>query len=86
MIYAEAKLSPIDSMNMWPLISGQTSPCTNVPANINTSNQWRLQDGWTGPQYDPNLTNPHGGIRAIERCGDTSWLLVQYQDKTREES
>ena len=80
---AEAKLPPIDSMNMWPLISGQnsTSPRTDVPANINTliSGDYKIlvgvvpQAGWTGPQY-PNLTNPHGGIRAMEKCGDTGCL------------
>ena len=79
---AKAKLPPIDSMNMWPLISGQnaTSPRTDIPASFNTliSGDYKIlvgivnQAGWTGPQY-PNRTNPHG-IRAIERCGDAGCL------------
>ena len=32
---AKAKLPPIDSLNVWPLISGQnsTSPRVNIPSN-----------------------------------------------------
>ena len=80
---AEAKLPPIDSMNMWPLISGQnvTSPRTDIPASIDTliSGDYKIlvgnvdQAGWTGPQY-PNRTNPNGGIKAIERCGESGCL------------
>ena len=35
---AKAKLPPIDSLNMWPLISGQsnTSPRTDIPLTYNT--------------------------------------------------
>ena len=81
---AKAKLPPVDSYNMWPLISGQTttSPRTEIPASINTliSGDYKIltgdvgQSGWTGPQY-PNLTNPNGGIKAIEHCGDDGCLF-----------
>ena len=86
---AQAKLPPIDSMNMWPLISGQTdtSPRTDVPANSDTliSGDLKIilgnadQAGWTGPQY-PNLTNPRGGIKVIEHCGDSGCLYNIKQD------
>ena len=80
---AKAKLPPVDSFNMWPLISGEnaTSPRTDVPASHDTliSGDYKIlvgtvgQAGWTGPQY-PNTTNPHGGIKASEHCGDTGCL------------
>ena len=62
---AKAKLPPIDSMNMWPLISGQnsTSPRTDIPASHNTliSGDYKIITGrnrfsiYTGPQ-SPNKT------------------------------
>ena len=80
---AQANLPPIDSMNMWPLISGQnsTSPRVDIPASISTliSGDYKimtglqLQAGWTGPQY-PNATNPHGGIPSVQNCGDKGCL------------
>ena len=80
---AKANLPPIDSMNMWPLISGQTteSPRQDVPASHDTliSGDYKIlagtvnQAGWTGPQY-PNQTNPAGGIKAVVNCGDTGCL------------
>ena len=86
---AKAKLPPIDSMNMWPLISGQTtdSPRQDIPASHNTliSGNYKIltgnidQAGWTGPQY-PNTTNPAGGIKAIEHCGDTGCLFNIMED------
>ena len=80
---AKAKLPPVDSFNMWPLISGEnsTSPRVDVPASINTliSGSYKIllgtvaQAGWTGPHY-PNLTNPRGGISTSEECGDDGCL------------
>ena len=80
---AKAKLPPVDSYNMWPLISGQTdtSPRTDVPVSPDTliSGDYKIlvgtidQAGWTGPQY-PNQTNPRGGISASEDCGDSGCL------------
>ena len=80
---AEAELPPIDSLNMWPMISGQntTSPRTDIPASFDTliSGDYKIlqgdviEAGWTGPQY-PNLTHPHGGIRTVEHCGDGGCL------------
>ncbi|XP_019856107.1 PREDICTED: arylsulfatase B-like isoform X2 [Amphimedon queenslandica] len=80
---AKAKLPPVDSYNMWPLISGETdtSPRTDVPVSNVTliSGDYKIlignvnEAGWTGPQY-PNQTNPNGGITAIEHCGDDGCL------------
>ena len=57
---AKAKLLPIDSMNMWPLISGQnsTSLRTDIPASNFTliSGDYKIITGslnfsvWTSPQ------------------------------------
>lgn len=76
---AKAKLPPVDSYNMWPLISGQTttSPRTDVPVSNVTliSGDYKIitgdigQAGWTGPHY-PNGTNPKGGIKPIFHCAD----------------
>ena len=79
---AKAKLPPIDSLNMWPLISGQnsTSPRTNIPISTSTliSGDYKIltgdadQAGWTGPIY-PNTTKP-SGINVTEHCGDSGCL------------
>ena len=86
---AAANLPPIDSVDVWPLISGQnsTSPRTDIPASINAliSGDYKIlvgnmqQAGWTGPQY-PNSTNPKGGIKAVEDCGDSGCLYNIKQD------
>ena len=80
---AKAKLPPVDSMNMWPLISGQnaTSPRVDIPLSEKTliSGPYKIltgtvpQAGWTGPQF-PNGTHPKGGISAKEECGDKGCL------------
>ena len=80
---AKAKLPPIDSMNMWPLISGQnsTSPRVDIPLSHQTliSGPYKILTGkvslagWTGPQF-PNSTHPKGGIAANEKCGDSGCL------------
>ena len=86
---AKAGLPPVDSLNMWPFISGQTeSPRTQIPISYNTliSGDYKiltgtvLQAGWTGPQY-PNQTNSDGnGIYAKEVCGDTGCLYNIKED------
>ena len=86
---AEAKLPPIDSLNMWPMLSGQnmTSPRVDIPATYSTliSGDYKIlqgdvgQAGWTGPQY-PNLTNPNGGISIVEHCGDGGCLYNIKED------
>ena len=75
---AKVNLPPIDSLNMWPLISGQnsTSPRVDIPISMTTliSGNYKIlmgnngNAGWTGPVY-PNKTNPDGGIDTIEHCG-----------------
>ena len=81
---AAAKLPPVDSLDMWPLVSGQTStsPRTNIHISVNAliSGNYKIltgkmnQAGWTGPQY-PNTTNPAGGIKESVDCGDTGCLF-----------
>ncbi len=85
---AKAKLPPIDSLNMWPLISGETStsPRTDIPISNNTliSGDYKIlvgdvdQTGWTSPVY-PNTTKP-SGIKAIEHCGTTGCLYNIKED------
>ena len=80
---AKANLPPIDSLNMWPLISGQnsTSPRTDIPISqvALISGDYKIligtvgDAGWTGPIY-PNSTHPSGGISAVKLCGDTGCL------------
>ena len=76
---AKAKLPPIDSLDVWPLISGQntTSPRTDLPTSFDTliSGDYKIITGnvqhsaWTGPQF-PNTTTTSKQINAIEKCGD----------------
>ena len=80
---AAANLPPVDSMDMWPLISGKnsTSPRSDIPASDHTliSGDYKImvgimnQAGWTGPLY-PNSTNPAGGIFTFMVCGDSGCL------------
>ena len=80
---ARANLPPIDSLNMWPLISGQnsTSPRVDIPISMTTliSGNYKIltgnvgQAGWTGPVY-PNNTKTDGGINAREHCGNRGCL------------
>ena len=73
---AAAKLPPIDSLNMWPLISGlnSTSPRTDIPVSNKTliSGQYKIitgkvsHAGWTGPHY-PNGSHE---VDAVENCGE----------------
>ena len=79
---AKAKLPPIDSLNMWPLISGQnsTSPRVDVPISYATliSGDYKIlqgnigEAGWTGPQY-PNTTST-AGLKTVEHCGQSGCL------------
>ena len=76
---AKAKLPPVDSFNVWPLISGEnsTSPRTDIPVSHNTliSGDYKIITGnikysvWTGPQY-PNATTTPKNIHIEEHCGD----------------
>ena len=77
---AEAKLPPIDSLDMWPLISGQnsTSPHTDVPVTYESliSGDYKIltgklsHAGWTGPHY------PNSSKRVDEEkdCKETGCL------------
>ena len=77
-----ANLPPVDGLDMWPMLSGQnmTSPRTEVPLSPGLiSGDYKIlmgvneQAGWTGPHY-PNQTNPTGGIKAMDDCGDAGCL------------
>lgn len=73
---AKANLPPVDSLNMWPLISGQnsTSPRVDIPISNMTliSGPYKIltgmvpQAGWTGPHY-PNTSHPEG-IEVRQDC------------------
>ena len=92
---SKVDLPPIDSINMWPLISGQniTSTRIEIPISYSTliSGEFKiltgtqLQAGWTGPEY-PNNTNPHGGIAAIQDCGDGGCLYNIRKDPEEREN
>ena len=85
----KANLPPIDSLNIWPLISGEnsTSPRVDIPLTLTAliSGEYKILigdnncAGWTGPVY-PNNTHPNGGIEAVERCGDTGCLYNIMKD------
>ena len=73
---AKVNLPPIDSLNMWPLISGQnsTSPRVDIPVTYKTliSGDYKIltedigEAGWTGPHY-PNSSH---SVDAVAKCGD----------------
>ena len=93
---AKANLPPIDSIDMWPLLSGQnTSSSTrrlDIPLSHNAliSGEYKiltglvLQAGWTGPNF-PNNTNPHGGIPTVQNCGDDGCLYNIKKDPEERE-
>lgn len=93
---AKANLPPIDSIDMWPLLSGQnTSSSTHrldIPLSHNAliSGEYKiltglvLQAGWTGPNF-PNNTNPHGGIPTVQNCGDDGCLYNIKKDPEERE-
>ena len=76
---AKAKLPPIDSLDVWPLISGQntTSPRTDIPVSLDTliSGDYKIITGdignsaWTGPQF-PNATTTSKEVQIIVHCGE----------------
>ena len=84
-VAAKANLPPVDSLNAWPLISGEnaTSARNEIPIsycnNTLISGDYKiltgemLQAGWTGPKF-PNSTSPHGGILQVKDCGDDGCL------------
>lgn len=83
---AAAGLPPIDSHNLWPVLSGQvaTSPRTELAigsveqvGGLITSDGYKLllgdltQAGWTGPVF-PNSTSTWDPDSSKELCGNTS--------------
>ena len=76
---AKAKLPPIDSMDIWPLISGvnTTSPRTDIPISHNTliSGDYKIitsdvdHSAWTGPVF-PNTTTTAKQVDITVHCGD----------------
>ena len=73
---AKVNLPPIDSLNVWPLISGQntTSPRVDIPLTNKSliSGDYKIitgdvgHAGWTGPHYP----NGSGSVDVEEKCGD----------------
>ena len=90
---AKANLPPIDSLNMWPLISGQNSisPRVDIPISMTTliSGDYKIlmgtnsNAGWTGPVF-PDNTDPDGGINGRERCGEDRGCLYDIINDPRE--
>jgi arylsulfatase B len=88
---AAAGLPPIDSLNMWPLISGQnlTSPRTEIPVSAQTLIQgpWKLITGsmpyatWQGTQYPNASSNAHPVSTSIN-CGTSGCLFNTEIDPT----
>ena len=76
---AKAKLPPIDSLDIWPLISGQntTSPRTDIPVSHDTliSGEYKIITGdignsaWTGPQF-PNATTTSKEVQITVHCDE----------------
>lgn len=87
---AAAGLPPIDSLNLWPVISGQneTSPRVEIAVSNQTliQGQWKLMRGsmpyatWQGPQY-PNASTPAHPPDPAINCG-TGCLFNIAQDLT----
>ena len=87
---AKAKLPPVDSLNMWPLISGKnsTSPRVDIPVSNMTliSSDYKILTGevhqacWAGPQ-SPNITIPISKCISItENCGESGCLYNIKED------
>ena len=82
---AAAGLAPIDSHDLWPLLSGRVSVSPRVELAIGDlhqvggliSNGYKVllghlaQAGWTGPVF-PNTTSTWDPDRSKETCGNTS--------------
>ena len=76
LLAASAGLPPIDSLDMWPLISGQnsTSPRTDVPISLNAliSGDYKIltgtvsQAGWT--EHDHPNSNSDGDSLPDQEC------------------
>ena len=72
-------LPPPDSLDMWPLLSGETtrSPRVEVPIAPSSIIQWPWKflkgpqwwSGWQGPVY-PNATSPANSPNIWELCGE----------------
>ena len=82
---ASSGLPPIDSVNLWPLISGAnaTSPRAVLPLDDNSIivGDWKLllgavsESGWTGYVY-PNASTAGGAkIDGRHNCGETGCLF-----------
>ena len=77
-VAAAAGLPPVQSVNVWPLISGAntTWPRTEIPVSPQTLIQWpyKLTTGqnafatWQGPVY-PNASSDDAAIGAYANCG-----------------
>ncbi|XP_065826529.1 arylsulfatase J-like [Oscarella lobularis] len=92
---ASAKLPPIDSLNMWPYVSGQvsSSPRPEVPIASDSMVQGLISGsykiligklgsaGWTGPQY-PNISHP-AGVNDREDCGDGCLFNIKTDPEER---
>ena len=87
---AAANLPPIDSLNLWPYLSGQndTSPRSDVYMDTSAllSWPWKVMTGnnsggcWMGPNYPNGTVDP--GCNTTVACGDTGCLFNVEEDPT----
>jgi arylsulfatase I/J len=91
---AAAGLPPIDSLNMWPVLSGEndTSPRTEllVSKDCLVTDKWKVLTGniagasWPGPKY-PNMTTQDTGnyiYKFNQNCGSGGCLYDMQEDMT----
>mmetsp|Transcript_10293 Transcript_10293/g.14187 ORF Transcript_10293/g.14187 Transcript_10293/m.14187 type:complete len:274 (-) Transcript_10293:356-1177(-) len=72
---AKAGLPPVDSINLWPLLSGSNSTAPRaeylVNANALVKDNWKLlkgrqvNSGWSGPRY-PNITSAGNEVGHVQ--------------------
>jgi len=95
----KAKLPPIDSLNLWPYLSGQVeaSPRNEVFADpgVLIMGDWKLIGGargggnvgtacWMGPEYPNGSSNP--GCSRSENCKETGGCLYNIKEDPGEHS
>ena len=96
---AAAGLPPVDSLNLWPLLSGATptSPRTEVPIDIHGPSQGLIQGnwklllgpqaiaGWTGPVYPNASTASADPYNYTLKCGQVGCLFDVVADATEQQ-
>lgn len=89
---AAAGLPPVDSLDLWPVLSGAspTSPRTELPISAQTliQGQWKFMQGkmdyatWQGVSYPNTTTLTHPEAGTILQCGASGCLFDVVNDPT----